>query len=149
MDIKIGDIKRAYVSRNGDISVKNLVLRIRLYDPTAMPPELNCDKWRIYTPYDMCQWLEPGMVVKFYIGVGFKVPDGFILYMFTNELNTSIETDSMFIAQNDTSEIEVTVRCVKSFYLRKYIHIANFLILPVLNTQESGIMCVPHGDEYR
>ena len=151
MEIKIGDVKRAYVSRDGDISVRNLSFKIKLFDPTSMPPDLYYERWRVYSPYDIKVWLEPGMTIKFHLGMGFRVPEGFILYMFTNEIyEGKIETDGMFITPGDTEDVEVTVRCVKSFYLRKYMHIASFIILPVINTQDTrGLMCVPFSNEHR
>lgn len=151
MEIKIGDVKRAYVSRDGDISIRNLVFKIKLFDPTSMPPDLYYERWRVYSPYDIKVWMEPGMVVKFHLGMGFRVPEGFILYMFTNEMYEGrIETDGMFITPSDHEDVEVTVRCVKSFYLRKYMHIASFIILPVINTQNTrNLMCVPFSNEYR
>jgi hypothetical protein len=95
--------------------------------------------------------MDPGMVIKFSLGIGFMVPEGFILYMFTNEMYEGrIETDGMFITPGDTGEVEVTVRCIKSFYLRKYMHIASFIILPVINTYDTkGLMCVPFSNEHR
>lgn len=151
MEIKIGDVKRAYVSRDGDVSIRSLVFMIKLYDPTSMTPNLHNERWRVYTPYDIKVWMDPGMVIKFNLGLGFRVPEGFILYMFTNSaLEGQIETDGLFITPGDKEDVEVTVRCIKSFYLRKYMHIANFIILPVINTQDTrGLMCVPFSNEYR
>ena len=34
MEIKIGDVKRAYVNKDGDISIRNLVFRVKLFDPS-------------------------------------------------------------------------------------------------------------------
>ena len=151
MEIKIGDVKRAYVNKDGDISIRNLVFRIKLFDPTSMPPDLYHERWRVYTPYDVRVWLEPGMMVKFYLGMGFYVPDGFVLYMFLNEMFIDqLEIEEMFITPGDKEDVVLTVTALKSFYLRKYMNIANFIILPVLNTQDTrGLMCVPHTNEYR
>ena len=151
MEIKIGDVKRAYVNKDGEISIRNLVFRIKLIDPTSMPPDLYCERWRVYSPYDIKVWMEPGMVAKFYLGFGFYVPPGFVLYMFSNEMYTGqLEIEGMFITPGDNEDVIVTVRALKSFYLRKYMHIASFTILPVLNTQDTrGLMCVPNPNEYR
>lgn len=151
MEIKIGDVKRAYVNKDGDISIRNLVFRIKLVDPTSMPPDLYYERWRVYTPYDIKVWMEPGMMCRFRLGMGFYVPEGFVLYMFSNERHAgNLEIEEMFITPGDTEDVIVTVKALKSFYLRKYMHIASFTILPVLNTQDTrGLMCVPQTNEHR
>ena len=152
MEIKIGDVKRAYVSKDGDISIRNLVFKIRLYDPTSMTPDFDHDKWRVYSPYDIKIWMEPGMIVRFCLGLGFNVPEGFVLYLFTSGLyEESLDVEGMFITPGDTDEVVVQVTCLKSFYLRKYMHIASFLILPVINTTDTPrrIMYAASSNEHR
>lgn len=151
MEIKIGEIQRAYVSKDGDISVSNLSFRVRLLDATAMMPDLYNNRWRVYTPYDVKLWMEPGSKIRFYLGIGFKVPKGFVLYMFLNPIyHETVEMEEMFITPNDEDDVAVELTCLKSFYLRKYMLIACFVIIPVLNTGEQELMYVKPGiDEYR
>lgn len=151
MEIKIGEVKRAYVNKDGDISISNLVVRVILIDPTSMPPASFFGRWNVYTPYDVQELMEPGMVIKFYLGLEFRVPQGFVLYMFPNdEIEFKLKIDELFITPEDTGDVLITARCIESCFIRKYIHIANFTILPVLNTQESRkLMCASYINEYR
>lgn len=151
MEIKIGDVKRAYVNKDGDISIKNLVFKIKLHDPTSMPPCMQHQQWRVYTPYDVKQWLEPGMKISFSLGVSFMVPQGFVMYLFGAGLYTqSIDVEEMFLTPDNKNEVVLTVTCLKSFYLRKYMHIASFIVLPVLNTYiQQEIMYASDTNEYR
>jgi hypothetical protein len=151
MEIKIGDLKRAYVSKDGDISVSNLVFKIVLFDATAMMPDMNHDRWRVYTPFDVKEWMEPGSRVKVYLGFGFKVPKGFVLYMYLNPLyHESLEMEEFFVTPGDTDEVVIELKCLRSFYLRKYMLICCFVIIPVLNTDEREMLYVkPRVDEYR
>lgn len=151
MEIKIGDVKRAYVNKDGDVSVKNLVFRVKLYDPTSMPPELYHDRWKVYAPYDLRVWMEPGATVQFFLGMGFMVPPGFVIYLFLNRLyEGQAELDEMFITPGNNEEVVLTVTAIKSFYLRKYMHIASFIIIPVLNTEPvKELMCDHNRNEHR
>lgn len=141
MEIKIGAVKRAFVNKDGDVSVCNLAFKIKLFDMTSMAPDLYYERWRVYSPFDIRVWLDPGSAVCFYLGMGFVVPKGFVLYMFlNNEHAANLEMDELFITPGDCDDVMITIRCKKSFYLRKYMHIACFTILPVLNTTGREVM---------
>lgn len=152
MEIKIGEVKRAYVSKDGDVSVANLVFKIKLIDPTSMPPDMYYERWRVYTPYDLKVWMEPGIRVIFSLGMGFRVPQGFVLYMFLNsDHKENLEMEEMFITPDDRDDVVIELKCLKSFYLRKYMHIACFIIMPVLNTYHNKELLYARSgiDEYR
>lgn len=151
MEIKIGSLKRAYVSKDGNIIVSNLQFNIVLFDATAVLPDMCNDRWRVYTPFDIKVWLEPDARVKIYLGIGFNVPKGFVLYMYLNPVyNESLEMEELFITPGDSDEVAIELRCLKSFYLRKYMLICCFVIIPVLNTDEHELLYVkPRVDEYR
>jgi hypothetical protein len=152
MEINIGEVKRAYISKDGDISVRQLIFKIKLIDPTSMVPDMQYDRWRVYSPYDVRVWMEPGTRVRFYLGMGFRVPPGFLLYMYLNPTyRDMLDMEEMFITPENTDDVVLEIKCKRSFFLRKYMHIACFIIIPVLNTDfKKELMYVkPSIDEYR
>lgn len=136
MKIKDVDVRKAYIDKNGNVKIKNFTFVMKLIDPTCIMPHLTGEKWGVYSPYDCDIVLKKDYSVAMKLGIAFKCPPGFVIYFFVSALyDSKIKVKEKIVLPGDHDEVELVITAREDFNFTKYLNLAEFVILPILNDE--------------
>ena len=127
------NIKRAYITRNGNVTIDDLRADVYALNPTNIVPHVSKGKWVMYTTQSQFIVLQPGQGCTIHIGVRIIIPIGFIAYIVPSDIFShliSIENNIMTMS----GEIHLDIKNISGnqIHIGKYKPIANFMILPII-----------------